>query len=156
MYPSRKDPALAAILGFLFGGFGLFYISAGQGFAALAVLIVGSLITGGFGAPLLWLGCAVWGYLAAKNHNERHGQFMLEDQETAGYFSPNPPPAGPYNRATGGYPRPTTQYPAQPQPSWAPGPAQQHGGPVSSNFCGQCGHELRANTKFCTGCGSPI
>jgi|TARA_B100000959_G_C14912867_1_gene595908 TM2 domain-containing membrane protein YozV len=70
---NRKDPLIAAIFGFLFGAFGLFYVSANQGFIGLGVLVLLWLITGGIGVVLLWMGCAIWGAMAAQNWNEDHG-----------------------------------------------------------------------------------
>ena len=70
---SRKDPIVAAILGFLFGAFGLFYISPFQGFVGLGVLLAVILFTGGIGAIMLWMGCAIWGAMAANDWNDKHG-----------------------------------------------------------------------------------
>lgn len=69
----RKDPLLAALFGFLFGAFGLFYISPFQGFVGLGVLLAVILFTGGIGAILLWMGCAIWGAMAANDWNDKHG-----------------------------------------------------------------------------------
>jgi len=69
----RKSPGLAALLGFLFGGFGLMYVSVKKGLITLAVLVIIGLITGGAGAVILWLGCAVYGYFLAIKWNKDHG-----------------------------------------------------------------------------------
>lgn len=125
----RKDPVLAAVLGFLFGGFGLFYVSIGQGFAALVVLITISLCTGGVGTIPMWIGCAAWGYLAAENYNKNAASFLLEDEELAQFR------AAP---AINGSTEPVRT--AQPQPQ--------------NTYCIECGSELRAGAKFCGGCGN--
>lgn len=77
----KKEPFLAAILGFLFGGFGLFYISAAQGLTALAVLVVVGVFTGGALVLPIWLGCAVWGYAAAVNFNKEQALSFIDDEE---------------------------------------------------------------------------
>lgn len=95
MVTGRKSPVLAAILGFFFGAFGLFYISASQGITALVVLFVVGCGSGGAMAPLIWLGCAVWGYVAAEAHNqafEQAGAASLGSQ-VPGAHPFEPPPA---------------------------------------------------------------
>ena len=68
-----KSPGIAALLGFLFGGFGLMYVSVKKGLIALVILLIIGLITGGAGIVILWLGCAVYGYFSAIEWNKQHG-----------------------------------------------------------------------------------
>jgi hypothetical protein len=70
MVDGRKSPGLAALLGFFFGAFGLFYISASQGLTALVVMFVVGCGSGGTMAPLVLFGFAVWGYAAAVAYNQ--------------------------------------------------------------------------------------
>jgi len=65
-----KSPGLAFILGFLFGAFGLLYISFKQALWAFIILFLIALITGGSGL-ILWFACGIWGYFAAKSYNEK-------------------------------------------------------------------------------------
>jgi TM2 domain-containing membrane protein YozV len=144
----EKNPVLAAVLGFCFGGLGLFYISVAQGFVALGVLITLGVCTGGVGVPFLWVGCAVWGYIAATSHNEQvrvlRADFDAPAQDFRGHYPAQLPreasrqttPSG----FTGGY-----------QP--APVPKQL---PQRASFCAECGTPVRGKGKFCTECGSSI
>lgn len=142
---NQKNPGVAAVLGFLFGGFGLFYVSVGQGIAALAVLILGSLVTGGVAAPILWIGCAIWGYVAANNYNEQNSLYLEQETEREAYYSdmvnqrPNSSQRAPSQQSNNDWNQ--QQQPDQNQPP-------------RGRFCGQCGTELRPNVKFCTSCGA--
>jgi TM2 domain-containing membrane protein YozV len=72
--PSRKSPVLAAILGLLIVGVGLFYV--GKWWAGLGLIIatiIGSVFTGFLLAPVFWIISAVWSYMAAKDYNRRAG-----------------------------------------------------------------------------------
>lgn len=72
--PSRKSPALAAILGLCIVGLGLMYV--GKWWAAIGLIIVAiifSLLTAFLAAPLFWIISAVWSYMAAKDYNRRAG-----------------------------------------------------------------------------------
>ena len=64
-----KSVGTAVLLAVLFGPFGLFYASVVGGIVMLigGVIAVGA--TSGVAAPLVWIGCPVWAYLAASNHN---------------------------------------------------------------------------------------
>ncbi|MFU8807112.1 MAG: hypothetical protein ACNA8W_25110 [Bradymonadaceae bacterium] len=134
---NEKNPMAAAALGFFFGGFGLFYISIGQGFAALAVLITLSVCSGGYGLPFVWLGCAFWGYFAAVHHNDvQHTYDDVEIDHLHDRFPPIVPKTG------------------QAKPVWRSADVEAE--PVKKgNYCGECGSSLRANIKFCTDCGAP-
>ena len=143
----HKDPKLAALLGFLFGGFGLFYISAAQGVVALLILIVVGGITAGALAPIVWLGCGVWGYHAAQNFNAQQGALFDEDasrlawESGSGFsqqHSPSPEVA-------------TSTSPAPPRA--APPSAASVGG---GSFCTQCGSKNRAGARFCGNCGESV
>jgi hypothetical protein len=68
--PQRKDPILAAILGALCGGFGLFYVSIAHGVCSLTSGYLLFLVTGGFALPVVIAGWALWGYRAAIEHNK--------------------------------------------------------------------------------------
>lgn len=81
----KKSPGIAALLGFLFGGFGLMYVSVAQGFVALGILLVVALITGGAGTPVVWLGCGIWGWVAASNYNEKQAAFDVQNAEVRAF-----------------------------------------------------------------------
>jgi len=139
----RKNPAVAAALGFFFGAFGLFYISASQGLIALGVLVAIGVCSGGIGAPVVWIGCGFWGYIAAENYNQEHG--MIE-QDLGGY-------EGQVGQITDGSGQ-TGNSVGQPGGNWE----QQTDGSVDggSQYCGSCGAELRDEVAFCTSCGEEI
>lgn len=143
--PNEKNPVLAAILGFVFGGFGLFYISVGQGIAALAVLFIGGIFTAGAAMPIIWIGCAVWGYNAAIKYNEQQQLYYQQESELGHQFGHTLPPT-----STGHF-----AVPNQTGPFSAAGASPQEVA-ASPQFCGQCGSTLRPNIKFCTSCGSSI
>jgi hypothetical protein len=73
MMPPRKSVAVALVLTFFFGPFGMFYSTVGGALFMLAVLIFGGFIAGilTFGLawlvwwPMVWLVSMVWGCLAA-------------------------------------------------------------------------------------------
>ena len=67
---NRKSPVLAAILGFLFNGFGIMYVSVKQGLFVLGFTFIIGFMTLGIFLPAVWIGCGFWGYLAAKQYNE--------------------------------------------------------------------------------------
>ncbi|MCX7835599.1 MAG: serine/threonine protein kinase [bacterium] len=70
-----KSPWIAALLSLICGGFGLFYVSAVQGFLGIAVGIFWGLITKGKGAfYLLWIAYPIWGFMAADNFNSKRIQ----------------------------------------------------------------------------------
>lgn len=123
----RKDPILAAVLGFAFGGFGLMYISLAQGAVALVILVVIGGITGGFAAPFIWLGCGFWGFNAAKNFNALHEADGVGDDdllmwERAQSLPKAPPvPASSFSMSspTTGHQAPRASEPAAPA-SFAP------------------------------------
>lgn len=66
----QKNPILAGILGLLFNGFGLMYVSVGQGLFMLGFTFIVGFMTLGIFLPVLFLGSGAWGYLAAKQYNE--------------------------------------------------------------------------------------
>ena len=70
---ARKSRSSAAVLGFFFGPFGLFYISAGQGWGALILWVILCAISAGALGVLGWIMCAVWGWGAASSFNKNHG-----------------------------------------------------------------------------------
>jgi hypothetical protein len=74
MRVNPKKPWLAAVLGILFLGLGLFYVGKwGYGILLLIVGIIVSVFTAGLAAPIFWIISAVWAYYAAKSYNERAG-----------------------------------------------------------------------------------
>ena len=66
-----KSPCIAFILGFLFGPFGLLYISAKLALWSFILLAIFGIITGGIGLSL-WFACAFGGYFSAKDYNKKH------------------------------------------------------------------------------------
>ncbi len=150
---NEKSAGLAAVLGFLFGGFGLFYVSVGQGVTALIALVVISIVTGGIGAPFMWLACGFWGYAAANKHNEQSRLYLEQEDEIDSYYRGAPAPRQVQN-----------QVPNNHNQGWQPAytPTQQSGRqpthpPVAvGQFCDQCGTPIRGNAKFCRSCGAHV
>jgi len=66
---SVKSPGLAALLGCLFGPLGLLY-STGTGAIVMFVVNLVGFVTV-IGLFITWPICGLWGYLAAKKHNEK-------------------------------------------------------------------------------------
>lgn len=67
-----KNPAAAALLGFLLGPMGLIY--AGRIWPAVIMFIVSgcvALVTFGIGLFIVWPICAVWAYSSAKAYNKK-------------------------------------------------------------------------------------
>jgi hypothetical protein len=69
--PDRRDPVLAALLGFLFGPLGLLYASPLWALVMFGVNLLIAIFTLGIGLLLTWPVCAIVGYVAANNHNNR-------------------------------------------------------------------------------------
>jgi hypothetical protein len=132
-----KSPWLAALLGFLFGGFGLMYVSITQGIVSLLILFVISIITGGAGAIFIWCGSAIWAYLAAINYNERQQQFAKEDLEREQALGARPATPGKFTATTA---------------QGAADPAYKR----HASFCTECGAAIREGTNFCGACGLQI
>lgn len=135
--PEEKSPGLAALLGLLFGAFGLMYVSFAQGLIALALLIVLGGLSGGLLAPVIWLGCAVWGYVAAVSYNGARRSFHSQNAEQQNMHR-GQHPAYPMNQGL----------PAA-MPSYSP----SANGTATAAFCGNCGAGLRAGVNFCSVCG---
>ena len=66
-----KSPAVAAILGFLFGPLGLLYASGKAALIMFGVNVAVAIFTLGFGLFLTWPVSAIVGYVAATNYNQR-------------------------------------------------------------------------------------
>jgi hypothetical protein len=128
----EKNPAIAALLGIFFGGFGLMYVSIGQGLFALAILFIVWLATGGVLPVLIWLSCGAWGYYAAIYFNEFQRKIAQEDAAIAAYqASVQPKSADPVRS----------------------GEASTLSTP---NACAACGSAVRTGSKFCGTCGQAI
>ena len=68
---NKKSKAIAAILGFFFGPLGLLYSSL-LGAAVMFIVSIPILfITAGFGIFITVPACAIWGFIAAANHNSK-------------------------------------------------------------------------------------
>lgn len=67
-----KNAMVAFVAGFLFGpiGIGVYLKSGTDFFILLALLILGSVMTGGIAAPLLWILCGAWGWVRVNNSNK--------------------------------------------------------------------------------------
>lgn len=97
---SRKDPATAAILAFLFGPLGLLYSTVAGATVMFVISLVVAFLTLGFGLILLWPVYAIVGWQAAKNTNARVSA-------AAGYAYAGVPVGG--GAAAGWYPDPHQQ-----------------------------------------------
>lgn len=64
---------VAFFAGFLFGpiGTGLYLRSGTDFIVPLGLVIVGSLMTAGIGAPVFWALCGAWGFIRVRNSNPR-------------------------------------------------------------------------------------
>lgn len=58
-----RNPLVAFFAGFLLGpfGVGLYLRSWGDFVVSLGLVILGSIVTAGLGAPFFWVLCGVWG-----------------------------------------------------------------------------------------------
>jgi hypothetical protein len=68
---TRKSVGLAAALGFFFGPLGLLYATVGGAVALFFINLVVAALTLGFGLIITWPIAAVWGAVAASQHNAR-------------------------------------------------------------------------------------
>jgi signal peptidase I len=74
MRVDRKKPWLAALLGLIFVGLGLFYLGKWlYGILLIIVTIILSVVTGFLAAPVFWIISVVWSYYAAKSYNSKAG-----------------------------------------------------------------------------------
>lgn len=66
-----KNALVAFAAGFLFGpfGVGIYLRSAGDFFITLTLVILGSVMTAGIAAPVLWMLCGAWAAVRVKNSN---------------------------------------------------------------------------------------
>jgi hypothetical protein len=131
-----KNPFIAAVLGFLFGPFGLFYVSWKQALLAIVLWLFLSAVTVLVLGPVGWILCGVWGYLAANKHNEN----ISHDQQAAHQHAA----AQAVFQNLGAAPAMTVPTPSAPA---APASA------APSSFCTACGQTLRAGARFCGACG---
>lgn len=69
-----KSPALAFVLAFLFGAFGLLYLSARDGGVGIGLTVLIVLMLGMFSCfltPFVWIGCMIYAPMAASSINQR-------------------------------------------------------------------------------------
>lgn len=94
--PSDKSVGAALLLTFLFGPLGLFYVSALAACVMIAATFFLALITLGFGLPVAWCACMIWGGVAASNQHSRHQLWFVQQiqQGTAGGTPAGVPPSG--------------------------------------------------------------
>lgn len=74
MAPTQgKNPLVAFFAGFLFGPFGVggYLRSWSDFFVSLGLVILGSLMTAGVGAPFVWVLCGLWGATRAAGSKGR-------------------------------------------------------------------------------------
>lgn len=159
---SRKDPTIAAMLGFAFGCFGIIYVSWIQAAVGLVLFLTLSFCTGGLAAPVVWFGFAVWGYIAANKHNESADRAAIEHAEhTAAHGSLYG--QLPANTATAGTPygyvgqsQSIVPHPPYPAPHLS-GARPMLALPSSTSIaspCHACGASLRPGARFCGSCGT--
>ena len=67
----QKSVFVALLLTFLFGPFGLFYVTVSGAIIFLLVSVVLTVITGGAFGILAWVISMIWGGVAASNYNKR-------------------------------------------------------------------------------------
>ena len=65
-----KNVALAVLLAFLFGPFGMFYSTVSGALIILALTLPVACVTGGLGLFLLWPVCMIWAGVAAASSNQ--------------------------------------------------------------------------------------
>lgn len=148
---NRKDPTLAAVLGALFGCFGLIYVSFKDAAIAFVVLFSIGFCTGGVGF-LGWFLCGFYGYVAAENHNKQLAMAQPPD-----HALPNDQyQQDPYNDWSSQASDQRMHEPAyQPNHSGSPMGSQQSAkDPYASFYCTECGTALTETDKFCGGCGT--
>lgn len=66
-----KNALVGFVAGFLFGpiGVGLYLGSAADFALSLGMVLLGSIMTAGLGAPVFWCLCGAWAYTRIKNSN---------------------------------------------------------------------------------------
>ncbi len=155
----RKNPYVAAALGFFFGPFGLFYVSPLHAILGFGIVLVVSTLTAAIGLLPTWIACAVWGYFAALRKNEAIDRAQSHSAQTAAtYFAQAPQSFGqpslgqpPFGQPSFGQPpvlaaAPTAQLAASAGSAAAASPA-----------CRSCGApRVSSVSRFCAGCGAPI
>lgn len=94
--PSDKSVGAALVLTFLFGPLGLFYVSVLAACVMIVVTIFLGIITLGFGLPVAWCACMIWGGVAASNQHSRHQLWFVQQiqQGSAGGSVAASPPKG--------------------------------------------------------------
>ena len=67
-----KNPLVGFAMGFLFGpfGVGLYLKSWGDFFLTLTIVLVGTFVTGGVAAPVLWCVSGAWAYKRIHDSNK--------------------------------------------------------------------------------------
>jgi len=66
-----KSVAVAFLLTFFFGPFGMFYSTVTGGIVMLCVSFVAVFLTAGLSVLVTWPACIIWGCVAASNYNAR-------------------------------------------------------------------------------------
>lgn len=153
---TRKDPTIAAFLGFVFGCFGIIYVSWVQAAVGLVLFLTLSACTGGIAAPVVWFGFAVWGYIAANKHNENAQRAAAEHAAAHGVlYGQLPANAAPMGIAYGyvGQSQSTVPNPA-PHLSGAPRMLALPSSTFVTSPCHACGASLRPGARFCGSCGT--
>jgi hypothetical protein len=94
--PSDKSVGAALLLTFLFGPLGLFYVSVLAACLMIVVTIFLGIITLGFGLPVAWCACMIWGGVAASNQHSRHQLWFVQQiqQGASGGPAAGTPPQG--------------------------------------------------------------
>lgn len=130
----KKNPLLAAVLGFFLGPFGLLYVSLGGAAKALAYVFFLTLISSGLLGFPTWVGCAVYGWYLADVANKKAE-----------------PSATRFEEAREGLI----------EEGWEPDPSGQQVAPDFGTESPRqdpgcaCGAELRPGARFCAACGAP-
>lgn len=68
---SGRNPLVGFAMGFLFGpfGVGLYLKSFGDFFLTLALVLGGTVVSGGVAAPVLWCVCGAWAFVRIRDSN---------------------------------------------------------------------------------------
>ncbi len=82
--PADKSVGAALVLTFLFGPLGLFYVSVLAACVMIVVTIFLGVITLGFGLPVAWCACMIWGGVAASNRHSRHQLWFVQQGPAGG------------------------------------------------------------------------
>lgn len=80
-----KNPLVGFAMGFLFGpiGVGLYLKSWGDFFLTLTIVLVGSFVTAGVAAPVLWCVSGAWAYKRIHDSNKPPSDSSITNQASA-------------------------------------------------------------------------